>query len=118
MKARLKKAKFAWVPIIDTVSTLTPGANVKCEDVQLQTTTPTGPGVPFDFQFCHPPNNLDIQSAGGYFKQLGRAGVRFQFQLDTVIPLYTFGKLKNVRRPPRSASRSPSCRSSSPSRRR
>ncbi|HWB78551.1 MAG TPA: TolC family protein [Nannocystaceae bacterium] len=95
MKARLKKAKFAWVPIIDTVSTLTPGANVKCEDVVLQTTTP---GTTQDFQFCHPPDNLDIQSAGGYFRQLGRAGVRFQFQLDTVIPLYTFGKIKNVKK--------------------
>lgn len=94
MQARLKKAKFAWVPIIDTVSTLTPGANVTCEDVALQTDA----GQPFDFQFCHPPNNLDIQSAGGYFKQLGRAGVRFQFQLDTVFPLYTFGKIKNVKK--------------------
>lgn len=100
MKARLNKARFAWVPIIDTVSTLTPGANVKCEDVTLATTDMTAAGVTGtqDFQFCHPPDNLDIQSAGGYFKQLGRAGVRFQFQLDTVIPLYTFGKIKNVKK--------------------
>lgn len=94
MKARLMKAKLAWVPIIDTTSTLTPGANVKCDDVQLATVS----GGEQDFQFCHPPNNLDIQSAGGYFKQLGRAGVRFQFQLDTVIPIYTFGKIKNVKK--------------------
>jgi outer membrane protein TolC len=102
MKARVNKAKFAWVPIIDTVSTLTPGANVKCDDVTLATTDAgnVGAGVTGtqDFQFCRPPGGQDIQSAGGYFQQLGKAGVRFQFQLDTVIPLYTFGKLKNVRK--------------------
>lgn len=96
MRARARKAQFAWVPIIDTTTVLSPGANVKCDDVVLQKADASSQ----DFQFCHPGGdpNLDIQSAGDYFKQLGRAGVRFSFQLDTVIPLYTFGKIKNVRK--------------------
>ncbi len=96
MRARARKAQFAWVPIIDTTTVLSPGANVKCDDVVLQKADASMQ----DFQFCHPGGdpNLDIQSAGDYFKQLGRAGVRFAFQLDTVIPLYTFGKIKNVRK--------------------
>jgi outer membrane protein TolC len=98
MEARVRKAKFAWVPIIDTTMSLTPGVNIACDDIAIPT---TDPNVPFeDFQFCRPGGdpNLDVQTAKGYFQQLGRAGVRFQFQLDTVIPLYTFGKLKNVKR--------------------
>ena len=97
MQARVRKAKFAWVPIIDTTMTLSPGVNIKCDDVSL----PTSDGGLQDFQFCRPGGsdpNLDVQTATGYFKQLGRAGVRFAFQLDTVIPVYTFGKLKNVRK--------------------
>ncbi len=96
MRARARKAQFAWVPIIDTTTMLSPGANIKCDDVVLQTADASMQ----DFQFCHPGGdpNLDIQSARDYFKQLGRAGVRFAFQLDTVIPLYTFGKIRNVRK--------------------
>ena len=98
MAARVRKAKFAWVPIIDTTMSLTPGVNIACDDIAIPT---TDPDVLFeDFQYCRPGGDpdLDVQTAKGYFQQLGRAGIRFQFQLDTVIPLYTFGKLKNVKR--------------------
>ena len=96
MQARVRKAKFAWVPIIDTTMALAPGVNIKCDDIPVTTT-----GDALDFQFCRPgggADNLDVQTAAGYFKQLGRAGIRFSFQLDTIIPVYTFGKLKNVRK--------------------
>jgi outer membrane protein TolC len=98
MAARVRKAKFAWVPIIDTTMSLTPGVNIECDDISIETTDPDTPFT--DFQFCRPGGDpdLDVQTAKGYFQQLGRAGVRFQFQLDTVIPLYTFGKLKNVKK--------------------
>jgi len=96
MQARVRKAKFAWVPIIDTAMALTPGVNIVCDDISV----PVGSALPQDFQFCRPGGDptLDVQTASGYFSQLGRAGVRFSFQLDTVIPIYTFGKLKNVRK--------------------
>ncbi len=97
MQARVRKAKFAWVPIIDTTMALAPGVNIECDDIPVTTG-----GNPIDFQFCRTPSSdgktLDVQTAAGYFKQLGRAGIRFSFQLDTVIPVYTFGKLKNVRK--------------------
>lgn len=98
MQARVRKAKFAWVPIIDTTMSLAPGVNIACDDISIPTADPSTPFS--DFQFCRPGGDpdLDVQTASGYFKQLGRAGVRFAFQLDTVIPIYTFGKLKNVRK--------------------
>lgn len=98
MRHRVKKAKFAWVPIVDMTLGLSPGVNIKCDDVQVQTVS--APRDFTDFQFCRPGSdpNLDVQTAKGYFQQLGRAGVRFQMQFDTIIPIYTFGKIKNTRK--------------------
>ncbi len=98
MRHRVKKAKLAWLPIVDVTLALSPGVNIKCDDVQIQTVN--APADFTDFQFCRPPGDpqLDVQTVKGYFQQLGRAGVRFQMQLDTVIPLYTFGKIKNTRK--------------------
>jgi len=96
MRARVRKAKFAWVPIIDTSLTLAPGVNIDCDDFVVETLG----ADPVEFQYCRPGGdpNLDVQTAAGYFKQLGRAGVRFEFRADVVIPIYTFGKIKNTRK--------------------
>jgi len=97
MAARVRKAKFAWVPIIDTSMTLSPGVFIECDDFVIDTVG----ADPVEFQYCRPGGgnaNLDVQTAAGYFRQLGQAGVRFEFRADTIIPLYTFGKLKNTRK--------------------
>lgn len=96
MEARVRKAKFAWVPIIDASFTLAPGVSIACDDFVLDTIG----ADPVEFQYCRPAGNanLDVQTAAGYFKQLGRAGVRFEFKADTIIPVYTFGKIKNTRK--------------------
>ncbi len=94
MRAQLAKAKFAWVPMVSTVTTLSPGANVQCDDVILDDNTVDG----FDFQYCRAPNRVDIQSVKGYFSQLARAGVRFEFKADILIPITTFGKFRNLKK--------------------
>ena len=94
MRAQLAKAKFAWVPLVTTVTTLSPGASVQCDDLILDDGTPDG----FDFQFCRAPNRVDIQSVSGYFSQLARAGIRFEFKADILIPLTTFGKFRNLKK--------------------
>jgi outer membrane protein TolC len=96
MAARVRKAKFAWVPIIDASFTLAPGVNIACDDFVVDTVG----ADPIDFQYCRPGGdaNLDVQTAGGYFRQLGRAGIRLEFRADTIIPIYTFGKIKNTRK--------------------
>ncbi|HET6585507.1 MAG TPA: TolC family protein [Nannocystaceae bacterium] len=96
LEAKVRKAKFAWVPIIDASFTLSPGVSIACDDFVLDTVG----ADPVEFQYCRPGGNanLDVQTAAGYFRQLGRAGVRFEFKADTVIPVYTFGKIKNTRR--------------------
>lgn len=96
MAARVRKAKFAWVPIIDASFTLSPGVFIECDDFVVDTVG----ADPVEFQYCRPGGNanLDVQTAAGYFRQLGQAGVRFEFRADTVIPLYTFGKIKNTKK--------------------
>ena len=96
MVAQLQKAKFLWVPGIDTSTTLSPGVNVRCDDVLLD----NGTTEPFDFQFCRSSDdpNVDVSTVRGYFSQLSRAGVRVAFHADSVIPLFTFGKIKNTKK--------------------
>lgn len=96
MEAMLSKAKFAWIPVVDTVATLSPGANVQCDDLLLDDGTPDG----FEFQFCRSgrDRDTDIYTIRGYFSQLAQAGVRFSFQANTVIPVFSFGrKLKHYK---------------------
>ncbi|MBL4686816.1 MAG: TolC family protein, partial [Nannocystaceae bacterium] len=97
MQALLSKAKFAWIPVVETTTTLSPGANVRCDDLQLDDGTPEG----FEFQFCRSgvDPDLDISTLRGYFGQLSRAGVRFTFRANTVLPLVSFGrKLKHAKK--------------------
>ena len=94
MESQLKKARFAWVPVIETTMMLSPGVNVRCDDIALDDGTADG----FDFQYCRPPDGLDVQRVRGYLQQLGQAGVRFRVEANTVIPLTGFGKLIHLRR--------------------
>lgn len=101
MKAQARKAQFAWLPIIDTVATLSPGANVECDDLRIDASSiASGAQVSsddFQFQWCRPAGNddLDLTTVKGYFSQLARAGVRVSFDADAIFPLYTFGKIKH-----------------------
>lgn len=104
MKAQARKANFAWLPIIETVATLTPGANIECDDLAVDASfVDTGavvPGDQFQFQWCRPAGNddIDLTTVKGYFSQLARAGVRVAFDADAVFPLFTFGKIKHTKR--------------------
>ncbi|MCR9161241.1 MAG: TolC family protein [Nannocystaceae bacterium] len=96
MRAQLRKAQFAWVPVIETSATLSPGVNIRCDDVNLD----DGSGDGFDFQYCRSrdDNSFDVNTIDGYFAQLADAGVRFEFRADMVIPITTFGKIRNTRK--------------------
>lgn len=95
MRAQLRKAQFAWVPVVETNTLLSPGVNIRCDDVTLD----DGAGG-FDFQYCRSrdDNAFDVNTIDGYFAQLADAGVRFEFRADMVIPITTFGKIRNTRK--------------------
>jgi outer membrane protein TolC len=97
MHEQLKQAKFAWIPTIKTTAFIAPGVNTVCDDVTL---VEQGSSEGFDFQYCRSgvDEDIDPQTIKGYFAQLKHAGVIFRFTADAVIPLYTFGKLMNLRR--------------------
>ena len=44
-----------------------------------------------------PRGGVDIDTLGGYFQQLAHAGVTIRFSADTVVPIYTFGKIKSAK---------------------
>ncbi|MBV1858734.1 MAG: TolC family protein [Nannocystaceae bacterium] len=96
MRAQLRKAQFAWIPIIETSAVLSPGVNIRCDDVNLDDGSTEG----FDFQYCRTrdDNNFDVNTIDGYFSQLADAGVRFEFRADMLIPITTFGKIRNTRK--------------------
>lgn len=96
MRAQLRKAQFAWIPIVETSATLSPGVNIRCDDVNLD----DGTGEGFDFQYCRTrdDNDFDVNTIDGYFSQLADAGVRFEFRADMLIPITTFGKIRNTRK--------------------
>lgn len=108
MESRLLEARFAWVPIIKTNVWLSPGANVDCDDVFFAQTDEVGnpltdgSGAPLTqtFQYCRPGGNedLDIQTIQGYLQQLGRAGVFVRVEAEFVVPIYTFGKIRNSKK--------------------
>jgi len=95
MRAQLRKAQFAWIPVIETSATLSPGVNIRCDDVRLD-----DGGDGFDFQYCRSrdDNAFDVNTIDGYFAQLADAGVRFEFRADMIIPITTFGKIRNTRK--------------------
>ncbi len=95
MQAQLRKAQFAWIPVIETQATLSPGVNIRCDDVRLD-----DGDEGFDFQYCRTrdDNDFDVNTVQGYFAQLADAGVRFEFRADMVIPITTFGKIRNTRK--------------------
>ncbi len=101
MKAQLRKAQWLWLPTIETVSTLSPGANIECADINLQTTDAVGgPSGMEAFQLCAPVDgqDVDLNTVQGYFSQLARAGVRVSFDANAVFPIFTFGKIRNAKR--------------------
>lgn len=95
MRAQLRKAQFAWIPVIETQATLSPGVNIRCDDVTLDDGADG-----FDFQYCRSrdDNSFDVNTIEGYFAQLADAGVRFEFRADMIIPITTFGKIRNTRK--------------------
>lgn len=95
MRAQLRKAQFAWIPVIETSATLSPGVNIRCDDVNLD-----DGGDGFDFQYCRTreDNDFDVNTIDGYFSQLADAGVRFELRADMLIPITTFGKIRNTRK--------------------
>ena len=95
LEAVLLKARFAWVPVIKTTTALAPGFQTRCDDLTLAASDTLGNTTPIDFQFCRPPGGVDIDTVRGYFKQLAGAGITLRFNADFVVPLYTFGKIKN-----------------------
>lgn len=95
METLLRKAKFAWVPQIQTTAVLSPGAAITCDDVELQ-----GTDGPFTYQYCRstgdPINGndaVDIQQVQGYFQKIGQAGIALRVQAEIVMPITTFGKI-------------------------
>ncbi|KIG14807.1 putative outer membrane efflux protein [Enhygromyxa salina] len=106
MRALLRMAKFAWVPVVRTSAVLTPGAAIECDDVSLQ-----GEDGPFSYQYCRaagdPATGLgpdgsdapaDLQSVGGYFSRIAKAGISLRLTAEFVVPIYTFGKIINAKR--------------------
>ena len=100
MRATVLQAKFAWVPIVRTSAVLTPGAAIECDDVSLQ-----GQDGPFTFQYCRAAGDpatgggrdgeapADLQTVGGYFGRIARAGVALRLTAEFVAPITTFGKI-------------------------
>lgn len=96
MEAQARKANWAWFPVIRASAFLSPGVSIQCDEVQLASATPGGDA--FGFQYCRSGDDLDVQTVTDYLKQLDRAGVAVRLQADFVVPIYTFGKLYEVKR--------------------
>lgn len=100
MRALLSMAKFAWVPIVRTSAVLTPGAAIDCDDISLQ-----GEHGPFSFQYCRAAGDpvsgtgrgggepTDLQTVGGYFDRIAKAGIALRLSADFIAPVTTFGKI-------------------------
>lgn len=107
MESYLLQARFAWVPIIKTQAILAPGANIKCDQVELvvdPNTVSSGSGVNengnLEFQYCRSGarEDLDLYTIRGYLEQLGDAGIAFELRADILFPVTTFGKIWNARK--------------------
>ncbi len=104
MRATLAQARFAWVPIIRTSAVLTPGAAIECDDISLQ-----GADGPFTFQYCRAAGDpatgggrdggepADLQTVGGYFGNIAKAGIALRLTAEFVVPITTFGKIVTVK---------------------
>jgi outer membrane protein TolC len=90
MEATAAQARFAWLPVLSASVALSPGVNIRCDEVALLTES----GTPQNFQYCHPgrDENADVQTIKGYFSQIGDAGIALQVRGDLVMPILTFGK--------------------------
>lgn len=95
LEATLLRARFSWVPVIKTTTALAPGVRTRCDDLSLDARNADGVYEPIDFQFCRPADDIDIDTVRGYFDQIRQAGISLRFNADFVVPLYTFGKIKN-----------------------
>lgn len=95
LEATLLRARFSWVPVIKTTAALAPGVQTRCDDLKLDARDADGAYQAIDFQFCRPAGDIDIDTVRGYFRQLKEAGIALRFNADFVVPLYTFGKIKN-----------------------
>ncbi|NVB41892.1 TolC family protein [Pseudenhygromyxa sp. WMMC2535] len=100
MEATLRRAKFAWVPVIKTSAVITPGVAIECDDVQLE-----GEDGPFSFQYCRATGDpsdgtdaVDLQTVKGYFQRIADAGVSLRLDAEFVVPITTSGKILNARR--------------------
>jgi outer membrane protein TolC len=97
MEAQARKAKWSWLPVIKASAVVSPGVSIKCEEVNLQTDGPD----PHVFDYCHSVGDdgedLNVQTVRGYLAQLGSAGVAVRLSAEAVFPLFTFGKLKNLK---------------------
>ena len=100
MEAQARKANWAWFPVIKASAFLSPGVNVRCEDVRLDEVDASG--NPIDFQYCRSVgsdgDDLNVQRVSDYLSQLGKAGIALRLEADFVIPVYTFGKLATVKK--------------------
>lgn len=101
MRARVSQARFAWIPTLKLSAFLSPGANIKCEDLVLAT---RDPAQNLDFQYCRPGSdpNLDLGRIKDYLKDIGNAGISLRVQGDLVLPIFTFGKLATLKKLARS----------------
>jgi len=108
-KAVVDRTRFAWIPTIKTNFWLSPGVNIRCDDVSLAqlgddgaplVDPSTGNPQAFDFQYCRPgsSDDLDVQTIKGYLSQLSEAGVFIRLQAEFFIPVYTFGRLLGAKR--------------------
>ncbi|TPV96573.1 MAG: TolC family protein [Myxococcales bacterium FL481] len=101
MRAQLSLARFAWVPVVQASAVLSPGAYIKCDDISVVQES----GETFDLQWCRSPKPgtggteaNDLQTIGGYLAQLERAGISVQLAANFIAPVFTFGKLRAVRK--------------------
>lgn len=108
-KAVYDRSRFAWVPTIKTNLWISPGVNIRCDDVSLAqlgsdgapvVDPSTGNPQAFDFQYCRPgsDDDLDVQTIKGYLSQLSEAGVFIRMQAEFFVPVYTFGRLLAAKR--------------------
>lgn len=100
MEAQLRKANFAWVPIVRTSAVIAPGAAIDCDDVTLD-----GADGPFSFQYCRAAGDpadgtdpVDLQTVQGYFERIGNAGIALSLKAEFVVPITTFGKIVTVQK--------------------
>lgn len=99
MRAQLRMARFAWVPVIRTSAVLTPGAAIECDDLTLQ-----GENGPFSFQYCRAAGDpedgsrfTDLQTVTGYFSRFADAGIALRVNTEFVVPITTFGKIVSAK---------------------